>query len=1179
MKWIVLIILFPLAVFAKPKQPRVVSGTASAQDKGVVMEVRTSDRAIINWKEFSIDSGETTRFLQPSSHSAVLNRVAAGVSQIDGLLQGNGKIYLLNPNGILIGPNGCIQAESFIASTLYLNSEDFLKNKELLFKGTSKAKIVNLGTVEAIGGDVVFIGKAIVNQGCVLAKDGLVGIAAGSEVLLKPSGMQRLFIASSIGEREEGGIENSATIEAAKAELRADGNAFRFAINQSGVIEATGTKEENGAVYLVAEKGTSVNSGSIIAKGGKVHIFGDQVGLNDNAIVDVSSDYGGGEVLLGGDFQGKNPDISNATMSVVMEDAQIFADANIEGHGGKVVVWSDDTAVMKGKIFARGGREGGDGGFVEVSGVKDFRYKGHTNTSAPNGKMGELLLDPSDITISDFAANMNINFDSGTGTYTATATTAELDTTGSMNALFDELSGGTTNITVTTASSFLTFGDIVFNDGGSWATGNNLTIIANRDIIFDMSTSVSSNSTGNITLTAGRDIIFQGVDTSVSATSAEVTMTAGRNIEFIASSSNILLADKFTLSAGNDITLGIQGSPTGSTVIQPISQDFNVTAGGDLSIFGSNSPGLIKRFDLAASVGGGLTSRFTIGGNLILEGGSMLENVAVIGGNATPTTSNMFFTVGGNVVLTGGSGSESYAQIGYISSVSPVVGDIRFESIGGSVTLTGGTDADSYAQIGHANGDTMGAPAIDATGDVILRNVGGNVTLRSNASTAIIGHGNLVTTMGGDTYAGEIVVEANGDINILPSDSAPAAIGFLLGGVTANTVTNTGITIEARNLNLIGQMQDAYVGYSDRLEMAPNMVTLGPINIETTQNTLLQGVFSGVRGSALIGEETKTSSTLTIRAGDILVTLGDMDVDGAITLAAQGTISLSDRSSITGASIASTSGANTLLSDSSIVVPGNMSFSAGQNIALSQSSNFTGSNITVDAGAIFSLTNSNVIGGGVVNATAGENIELFNGSIDSPGDILALAGDDFLIQLESFINSGAGSVILVCDNNNPDRPEIGSGEFFLDDTSMVDSATVLRLFTARRNQNTLLGPLNGAFFSPGPSFINSSTEQWDSYFPEDFGGVPFTIFYKDGLPKTIFNDIGRVISEMFQNLKIYDRLLFRPKCFLLGYDKACYDQLFLPKGMISSFDLFGDRVTDILQQYYRNYHTLYVESF
>src|SRR5438105_4102061 len=92
---------------ANPAGGQVQSGNASINgaNPGLLTINQLSDRVIINWRDFSIGAGEITRFIQPSSSAAALNRVfSANPSQIYGSLQGNGHIYLINPNGILVGP-------------------------------------------------------------------------------------------------------------------------------------------------------------------------------------------------------------------------------------------------------------------------------------------------------------------------------------------------------------------------------------------------------------------------------------------------------------------------------------------------------------------------------------------------------------------------------------------------------------------------------------------------------------------------------------------------------------------------------------------------------------------------------------------------------------------------------------------------------------------------------------------------------------------------------------------------------------------------------------------------------------------------------------------------------------------------------------------------------------------
>ena len=82
------------------------------------MTIHASDHAILHWDSFSIGEAETTRFIQGSETAAVLNRVI-GIepSQLLGQLLSDGKVYLVNPSGVIIGKNGCIDVGSFIASS------------------------------------------------------------------------------------------------------------------------------------------------------------------------------------------------------------------------------------------------------------------------------------------------------------------------------------------------------------------------------------------------------------------------------------------------------------------------------------------------------------------------------------------------------------------------------------------------------------------------------------------------------------------------------------------------------------------------------------------------------------------------------------------------------------------------------------------------------------------------------------------------------------------------------------------------------------------------------------------------------------------------------------------------------------------------------------------------------
>lgn len=280
---------------AQPRGGQVVAGTATFDaTAGALTISQTSDRAIINWQDFSLASGELARFVQPAATSATLNRVISALpSTLAGTLQANGRVYLINPNGILIGASARIDTAGFLASTLDVANQEFLAGGDLHFGGDSTAAIMNLGTINALGGDVFLIARQVENSGVITAGNGTAGLGAGSEILLTAGGAERLFVrATSV----PGTIVNAGTISAATAELKAaGGNAFALAINNPGVVRATGSELRNGQVWLVATGGEAAVvsvSGTIDASGkgagqtgGSVSVLGKYVGLVGNAVI------------------------------------------------------------------------------------------------------------------------------------------------------------------------------------------------------------------------------------------------------------------------------------------------------------------------------------------------------------------------------------------------------------------------------------------------------------------------------------------------------------------------------------------------------------------------------------------------------------------------------------------------------------------------------------------------------------------------------------------------------------------------------------------------------------------------------------------------------------------------------------------------------------------------------
>ena len=487
------------SLMANPAGGTVVSGNVTIhQHPGNTIVNQSSDRGIVNWQSFSIGAGEVTRFNLPGAGSAILNRVTTNSpSSIYGTLSSNGQVFLINPSGIVIGPGGQINVGGLVASTRDISNEQFLQGRDLSLSGASGGTIVNLGRITAAAGDVLLAGAKVGNAGEIAAAQGVTALVAGNDILYAPDNHSRVLVRSGVDiEANASGVENTGVIRAAQVELHsAGGNPYNLAINHAGLIQATRVGQVGGRVILSAGSGETRVSGTIDAtghQGNRIHVLGDKVTLAATALLDVSADQGGGTILVGGDKQGKNASIRNASHVVVEAGAQLKADATADGHGGKVIVWADDSTSFHGTISARGGSNDGDGGFAEVSGKQSLVYRGTTDLRAANGKTGTLLLDPTDFTI---GYNLGLN----PANY---IDTADLRT---------QLQ--TANVTISTASGGTDAGDITIDASASqdgwYAVSHSLTLQADRDIIVNGGLLILPPAPGDsptLTLEAGRDI-------------------------------------------------------------------------------------------------------------------------------------------------------------------------------------------------------------------------------------------------------------------------------------------------------------------------------------------------------------------------------------------------------------------------------------------------------------------------------------------------------------------------------------------------------------------------------------------------------------------------------------------------------------------------------------------------
>ncbi len=524
--------LLPLSfapALAGPNGASVVAGTATVQGQGTpsVVVKQSSQSAIINWQTFNIGAGEKTAITMPGASSVELDRVTGGLgpSQIYGSLTSNGRVFLVNPDGILFGQGAKVNVGSLLATTHDIANSDFMAgNYNFSASGNPFASIVNQGSITAqTGGFAALVAPGVRNTGIISAKLGTVALASGNAFTLDFYGDNLITlglndsIAASVTDVSTGQplsslVSNTGTLKANGGSVELSAVAARAVvdsvINNTGVVEANTIGTHNGMIEL--EAATAANtpagappqtvkvSGKLSAAGrrkgtgGTVLITGENVQLT-GANLNASGNAGGGAVLVGGDWGGgvankglvSNPSaylepFTVPTAGAVSIDAAstINASATNAGNGGKIIVWSNESTTFYGTILAKGGALSGEGGFVETSGHQ-LSFNGTVNTSAPNGTNGTLLLDP-----------LNATIDTNAGSEVITVSSIE-------SAL---ATGDVVVTTVGTTGSEA--GDITVASSLSWANASTLTLNSYRNVNVNNGVTIGNTGAGNLVLRA-----------------------------------------------------------------------------------------------------------------------------------------------------------------------------------------------------------------------------------------------------------------------------------------------------------------------------------------------------------------------------------------------------------------------------------------------------------------------------------------------------------------------------------------------------------------------------------------------------------------------------------------------------------------------------------------------------
>ncbi|MBL8379637.1 MAG: filamentous hemagglutinin N-terminal domain-containing protein, partial [Burkholderiales bacterium] len=913
-----------------PSGANVVNGAASIQQGGSRLTVTNTPGAIIQWQSFSIGAGATAQFVQQNAASTVYNRVVGSdPSSILGQLQSNGRVFLINPNGITIGAGAQIDAAAFVASTLGVSNADLLAGR-LRFEATpGSANVVNHGTiVTQSGGFVYFIGKNVENHGVIHTPKGEILLAAGNAVEIFNPRTPALRVEVSAGAEEAvnlgrliaaggtigmfaGNVRQRGVVSATTAEVNAQG---RVVLRAKRDVEiAAGSRTEasgpaGGSVTLQAESGTLTLAGQIEARGTATPATEPALPVSNPALAystrlkvapSAPADANGVSVEAGVARPVRltaAPAAGNASVS-----AAAPALAAASAPGGRIEATAPVIAVADGALLDVSGESGG--GTILVGGD----YQG-ANPLVANARL---------TTVAAGAVMRADALLAGSGGRVIVWADEATDFRGTISAR-GGAGGGDGGFAEVSGKQMLYFSPRRSIDlrAPLGAAGTLLLDPANVSIIDgpgeDLTTgSFSSGSFGGATGTA--TIRWATIETQLGTSNVVITtsgtggsgdITVTNGYSYSSANSLTLNADRnivitATASAGGLNVAGVTNTGTGAinlnAAVTVATGSVTSVATGSISTAATSGTGIaITAGTGGVSLAAGLNSG---GGTLSINGGG--GAVATAGLTTTNATTSAIQISsastlslgaastgsGGRITLThSGAGSQTGAiSGGGTEVVKQGAGTLvlsQANTFGGGLTVNAGT-----VQLG-------GLSVLATTGAVTLADVAG-VTFNLNGNNATIG------TLSGGGVAGGLVTSGSA-ATLTVGAAANSSYNGIVGGALSLVKQGAGtLTFGAANTYTGGTTVNAgtlTLGVANALA-ASGAVTVngGALGISSFNQAV--GVVTLTGGSITGTSGILTGASYGVQAGSISAILGGA---GALTKTTAGTVTLSGANTYSG---------------------------------------------------------------------------------------------------------------------------------------------------------------------------------------------------------------------------------------------------------------------------------------
>ncbi len=558
--------------------------------------INTDHGAVINWDNFSTAAGESVTFNQfgtsgLSDMSAVLNRVSSGTvpTQFNGALNANGRVFIVNPAGIVFGSGSTVNVAQLVASGLNMTDGAFeavLEDpaNQMEFVG-GNGEVTNYGTIRA--DKVYLVGKKVTNRYGITAPGGLIVLAAGDNVFIAQDGSNVLVEVASVSDGTPD-IENRSLLSADNGSIvLAAGDTMSRAISNAGHVSAA-----SGSITARAARIENLGTLNADGEGGSITLTGiEQVTL------DYWSEAGIGRTTASG---GTNQDGGTIALEsegtvTITGNSTVYASGGGNGSGGSVSITADDF-IIAGEVDASPGNPGNETGTLEIN---------SPNVTIANGANDgaiDTIYEQDIETLSDKGTSLIVNSEQG-------ITVSAIEDGGIKGRYGNiELYGtGTDSFVIfddSTNTMSTTFGDIIMGAGsgglsiGNLETGKDLgdiSTIPGQIILstFDRGHIKTGNllikdgwGRGEINVNASGELAVNG-DVIVGADSPIVNIPDVQDAEamiFLKSGDNMVLEGDVTANA-HDLNPGVESGVTKAYI--GISSGTNETWFGNMTINGN----------------------------------------------------------------------------------------------------------------------------------------------------------------------------------------------------------------------------------------------------------------------------------------------------------------------------------------------------------------------------------------------------------------------------------------------------------------------------------------------------------------------------------------------------------------------------------------------------------------